>query len=319
MDTRTELARQTVKTVNQPDLRMLVALPRSGSTMTMCVLAEHPDVGVTSRLTLMGKMPPRQGPRGTPRGFEPDYTAFDGYNTPEPHPVFAVAQSRGHKLIVSKEETGNDLATGTPTLNECNYPVFPDDAAIRMTRPAFLIRDPKSAFDSWLSKGWDDIDAFITAYRNIGDQYERAKAVIPGTPIISYDMMVESRENQSAVFQGICQHWDIEFDPRMLNYDNQHFGKKFVYATDREHDIYVNRNPKGLFSTVKQHSDIRAEVPGHGMLTPDQAERLDRELGPLFQRLDNECRLQAYRYRRELPVGDRPRPVPTMPAPGAVQ
>ena len=63
-----------------------------------------------------------------------------------------------HKVVISKEEVGNDLATGTPELNECNFPVFPDDDAIRQTKPVFLIREPKAAFDSWLAKGWDDID-----------------------------------------------------------------------------------------------------------------------------------------------------------------
>ena len=281
-----------------PDLRMVVALPRSGSTMTMCVLAEHPDVGVTSRLTLMGKMGKRTSPRGTPRDFEPDHSVFNGPWADNAHPIYANAMAQQHKVVISKEEVGNDLATGTPELNECNFPVFPDDDAIRQTKPVFLIREPKAAFDSWLAKGWDDIDAFITAYRNVARMYDHAKSVVPGTPIVTYDMMVESRDNQQMVFEGMCKHWDMPFDPKMLNYDNESFGEKFVYANPRERDIYVHQNPKGLFTTVKQHNEIKASVPGHGKLSAEQAQKLDDELGDLFQRLDSECRLQAYRQRR---------------------
>ncbi|MBV6633498.1 MAG: hypothetical protein KI792_10770 [Alphaproteobacteria bacterium] len=291
----------TANAANQPDLRMVVALPRSGSTMTMCLLAEHQMIGVTSRLTLMGNMQPRTGARGDYRPFEPDYSIYDGPLADPAHPIYAKAQEKGYRVIVSKEETGNDLATGTPDLNEVNYPVLPNDDAIRTARPVFLVREPKAAFDSWLAKGWDDIDAFITAYKNIADSYDRAKSVVPGTRIISYDAMVENERNQEMILRGVTSHWGLPFDPAMMSYDNKEFGQNFLYRSTREQDIYTKENPKGLFSSVMAHSGVQ-HTDGvattrvkHGLITTDQVERLDRELGDIFARLDTECRLQAFR------------------------
>jgi len=49
----------------------------------------------------------------------------------------------GKRIIVSKEEFGNDRFTGNEALNECNFPMFPNAAAIRATKPIFGFRRPE--------------------------------------------------------------------------------------------------------------------------------------------------------------------------------
>ena len=286
----------------RPELRVLVALPRSGSTMTMGLLAEHPAIKITSRATLIGASPKRSGPRGQARPFKPNYQIFQGAHGAEPHPGFSSAGADGRQSLVTKEEVGNDRFTGTPGLNECNYPIFPDDQAMRTSRPVFLIRDPKSAFDSWLSKGWNDIDSFISAYRNVHDTYQRAKEIDPNTPVITHNAMCERPENLEAVMRRISDHWDIPFNPAMLKYDNEKFAAKFSFATDRERTIYRDENPKGLFTTVKQFNTPQADIPAHDLISTAQADRLEQELGPLFRNMDQTCRLQIYRQQRAAPV-----------------
>ena len=104
------------------DLRIFVAAPRSGSTLFMRVMAGHSDVSVTSRNVLMGNMAERKKP-STRRDFNPDYSI---YNDPK-HAVKIQAEARNTKMIISKEEYGNDRHTGTPDLNECTFPIFPSE------------------------------------------------------------------------------------------------------------------------------------------------------------------------------------------------
>ena len=88
----------------------------------MRVMAQNPAIGVTSRLILMGNMAARPAAPSLPRPFEPDYRIFDSS-----HPIYQQAHDMGKRLIVSKEEFGNDRRTGTPELNEC--PLSPSGAS----------------------------------------------------------------------------------------------------------------------------------------------------------------------------------------------
>ena len=160
------------------DIRFFVAAPRSGSTLFMRVMAQHPDLAVTSRNILMGNMKPRDA-FNQHREFTPDYSILSDEN----HPVVVQAQTLGKKAVVSKEEYGNDQNTGTPELNECNYEMFPDDEAIRKTRPVFTFRNPIHEFDSWLKRGWNDLDSFFLSYETLYKTFQRAQKVIQRDPV----------------------------------------------------------------------------------------------------------------------------------------
>ncbi|MFP4386993.1 MAG: hypothetical protein ACLFP8_07260 [Alphaproteobacteria bacterium] len=59
----------------------------------------------------------------------------------------------------------------------------------------------------------------------------------------------------------------------MLEFTSE-FGQNFVYATENEKTIYVEKNPKGIFNTVKDSKGIISNVPGHGLLTEEHRTKI---------------------------------------------
>ncbi len=265
------------------DIRFFVAAPRSGSTLFMRVMAQHPDLAVTSRNILMGNMKPRDA-FNQHREFTPDYSILSDEN----HPVVVQAQTLGKKAVVSKEEYGNDQNTGTPELNECNYEMFPDDEAIRKTRPVFTFRNPIHEFDSWLKRGWNDLDSFFLSYETLYKTFQRAQKVIPDTVFYTYEYMVKTPQTQATVFRAVCDHWDIDFHSSMLQFEDE-FGAKFIYRDANEAEIYKNRNPKEIFTTVMNSKGIEADVKSHGLVTDEQKAQLIERLGEIYRSVHTEC------------------------------
>ncbi|MFP4386992.1 MAG: hypothetical protein ACLFP8_07265 [Alphaproteobacteria bacterium] len=180
-----------------PDnLRVFVAAPRSGSTLFMRTMANCDDVAVTSRNVLMGLMKPRAHGEAR-RDFQPDYSIFHDSS----HPVYGQAQKLGKRVVVSKEEFGNDRFTGTYDLNECNYDIFPDDESLLRSRPVFTFRNPLRVFDSWLARGWDDIESFFVSYKALIRSFERARNLNSDTIFYTYDYITENENQQIAVFR----------------------------------------------------------------------------------------------------------------------
>jgi hypothetical protein len=257
------------------DLRICVAVPRSGSTLFMRVMAQNPSIGVTSRLILMGKMPPRPADPSQPRHFEPDYSIFDAS-----HPIYRQAHDMGKRLIVSKEEFGNDRRTGTAALNECNFPMFRTGAEIIATKPVFIFADPIRTFDNWLSKGWSDLSSFLLTYRTHLNTFKKVAAINADAVFYTHEYMVQTQETQTKVFRAICERWGVEFDPAMLEFKTK-FGEEFLYANKKESLIY-EVNPKGLFTTVQRSSGIRNDIPPKGLLTPAQTQVITDRLMPEY-------------------------------------
>lgn len=267
------------------DLRIFVAVPRTASTLFMRIMAQNPEVGVTSRNILMGKMQPRPADPAQPRPFEPDYSIF------EPgHPIYEIAAKMGKRVIVSKEEFGNDRSTGNERLNECNFLMFPNAAAIRATKPVFGFRKPEHAFDSWLSKGWTDLESFLLVYKTDLKTFQTVQAINPGTVFYTLEYMVRNRLTQTNVFKRICEYWGIPFSPRMLTFRDK-FGENFLYRDERERGIYAS-NPRGLFDDVIGAKGIRRDLPHPGLIQPHQAARIAAELGPAYEAIHRAtCRL----------------------------
>ena len=255
-------------------LGIVVAVPRSGSTLFMRVMAGHSDVGVTSRHVLMGNMQPRIEGAPTSRAFSPDYRIFEDEN----HPVFAVARQMGKPFIVSKEEYGNDRFTGTPALNECNYDVFPSDDVIKAVKPAFIFRRPDDTFADWLARGWTDLESFLMTYKTHLLTFERVRSINPNTVHYTHEYMIQNREAQAKVFTSVLAAWGLPFQEQMLTFQGK-FGEDFLYTTERERKIYTEGNPKGIFTTVRDLTEISNTSPSYNeLLTPEHQQRIGDEL-----------------------------------------
>ena len=150
---RIALAR-SVMTTHEGTLqvRLLVAVPRSGSTLLMRIFCEASSCSVTSRLVLQDNYSESASPK-------PDYTIF---TSPTSHKVYQEALSKGSRILVSKEEFGHSREIG-----ECGYVIIPDAAAYKATKPAFLFRDPIRVFYSWKALGWLDINSFVISYTSL--------------------------------------------------------------------------------------------------------------------------------------------------------
>jgi len=269
----------------------------------MRIMAGYPNLGVTSRNVLMGNMVPRSPDSSISRPFNPDYSIFLNPF----HPVFIAADRLGKDIVVSKEEYGNDRHTGTPALNECNFDMFPSDEALIATRPVCTFRDPQDVFDSWLSKGWSDIDSFIIAYKKLIETFEYARALRPETVFYTYEFLTQDRSHQNQVFQRICQDWGIKFDEKTLEFKSE-FNSGFLYRDERERAIYTSDDPKGLFSTLAKSATVLRGRDQHGLITPEMGKIIDNSLGGDYSRLHEEA-TRFYMNSRKRPArGPQPKP-----------
>ncbi|KAL8666090.1 MAG: hypothetical protein Q9168_007575, partial [Polycauliona sp. 1 TL-2023] len=244
----------------QTRLRILAAVPRSGSTLMMQIFGEAPGCAITSRLVLMGNY-------GVHEDFRPDYTIF---RDPLSHPVYRKAQSEHKSILISKEELGHDSSKG-----ECDYSIFPDDASIERTKAAFLFRDPIRVFDSWKAVGWTDIQSLLIAYRNLFNTWATNQH-----PAIAFTY--EELVNQPQVtIARLCRHWDVSFSHQLFTFKHP-FGNEFLFSSERERHIYATNNPLGLFNTIQSNTSINADIKSHNLLTIPEKDLIERNLGGLY-------------------------------------
>lgn len=257
----------------EPQIRFLIACPRSGSTLLMRIFAESPDCAVTSRLLLIGN-------RST-EDFRPDYSIL---KSPYQHSVFVKAMNLGKRFLICKEELGNNSHKG-----ECLYDMCPTLSAYAMTRPVFLIRDPIRVFDSWKYVGWTDAQSMIDCYTNMFRMLDQA----PSHTIscLLYERLVQEPRTE---LKRICARWGVPFSEIMLDFKKP-FRSSFIFSTDRERIIYCEEKPLGLFTTVEASSSVITDVPAHGLLSNTEKDNLEENVGRLYLRCwkDDVLKLRA--------------------------
>ncbi|RDL33131.1 uncharacterized protein BP5553_08570 [Venustampulla echinocandica] len=246
----------------QTQIRVLVACPRSGSTLFMRIFRELPHCAVTSRLILQGNYH-KFGDKSLAR-VKPDYTI---YFHPESHPVYQHAVAERCSTLVTKEELGHEFFNG-----ECDFNILPNKAAYEMTRPAFLVRDPVRVFDSWKKIGWGDLYSFFICYRSLSKMLKAS----PVPHVVIYEQLVADARDTVA---ALAEYWNIPFDERCLEFKRP-FGD-YIFKDDREKSIYQGAVPDGLFARVKSHTHVE-DFSSHGLLSALEIERIEAEVGGLY-------------------------------------
>lgn len=239
-------------------LRVLVAVPGSGSTLLMRLFAQVAACGVTSRLV-------SQGNRDVKSPFKPDYSIF---GNPHLNKVYKEALERNYGTLITKEELGHEEWKG-----ECDFDVLPRTALHESTKPAFLFRDPLRVYDSWKALGWDHMSSFLTAYRELARMWSES----PEPTSCIYEDLVR---NQELVLMHLCEYWNLAFTDKMLEL-NQPM-ENFLFSSEREKRIYTTHNPVGIFDTVKSHDTIVPEIKSHQLLTKSETEVIEGQLTPLY-------------------------------------
>ena len=166
----------------QLQLRMLAALPRSGSTLFIRTFRELQTCAVTSRLVFMGHRTPN-GP------FQPDYSIFQD---PISYVVYQQALGGGYSTLIWKEELGHEKWKG-----ECDYPLILDPVGYEMARPAFLFRDPVRVFDSWKALGWTDFQSLVACYKNLYNMWSSNNHTVA----IIYEELIQ---NPRQILRQLC-------------------------------------------------------------------------------------------------------------------
>lgn len=228
----------------------------------MRIFGEMPRCAVTSQLILQSH---HHGVEDKSLArVRPDYSIF---SSPEAHPVYQKALSKGCDFLVSKEELGHEFSKG-----ECGFGIFPDAAAYNLTRPAFLVRDPIRVFDSWKKMGWNDLYGFLICYRS----FIKALHESPDPkPIIYEDLISDPRQTVAR----LAEYWNIPFDENCLEFKKP-FGD-FIYKDDRVQSIYHEAGPEWLFNRVKSYGHIE-DFSGHGLISASEIEHIENEVGNLY-------------------------------------
>lgn len=258
MDESMSLTQEPQPSSQVPQIRFIVACPRSGSTLLMRIFAESPVCAVTSRLILMGNA-------GSSEVFKPDYSILEN---PFHHNVFRNAMNSGKRFLINKEELGNNSQKG-----ECSYDVCPSQSAYDMVRPVFLIRDPIRVFDSWKNVGWTDAQSLIDCYTNLFRMLDRAPS--HAVSCLIYERLVQEPQTE---IQRICARWGVPFSETMLEFLDP-FGSSFIFSSDRERRIYCDEKPLDLFTTVEASSSVLPDVPSHGLLSNTEKEHIEKHVG----------------------------------------
>jgi FMN phosphatase YigB (HAD superfamily) len=262
--------------LQNPQIRFLVACPRSGSTLLMRIFAQSPDCAVTSRLILMGN-----AAEGSGTHCRPDYTILED---PERHIVYIQARNSQRRFLVSKEELGNNSNKG-----ECLYDLCSSPAAYTMTRPIFLIRDPVRVFDSWKKLGWTDVSSLVDCYTNIFRMLGQSSAY--AISCLLYEKLVQDPQTE---IKQICRRWGVPYLDAMLHFKKP-FASSFIFPTERERTIYCEEKPLGIFSTLEASTSVITDVPTHGLLSNDEKDYIEEQVGRSYVRCwqDEALRLRA--------------------------
>ncbi|KAL9593884.1 MAG: hypothetical protein Q9219_007335 [cf. Caloplaca sp. 3 TL-2023] len=240
-------------------IRILAAVPRSGSTLFMRIFREAPQCAVTSRLILMGN-------HSLTEKFAPDYSI---YSNPSALKVYREAKASGKSILISKEELGHECWKG-----ECDYAIFPDRPSASRSKPVFLFRDPLRVFDSWKAVGWNDLGSLIIAYQTLYRTWCMLKSY--AIAIACEELIGRPRQ----IVERLCRHWGVEFSDDLLVF--QHPFGEYLFSSEREQRIYKTENPLGLFSTVQSNHTVNADIKSHNLLTMTEKDRIENALGPLY-------------------------------------
>ncbi|KAI1273457.1 Haloacid dehalogenase-like hydrolase [Xylaria sp. FL0933] len=205
-------------------------------------------------------------PLGAP--FCPDYSILQD---PANHEMVQRAKGDGKRILICKEELGNNTKKG-----ECSYQVLPSPSEYAAVRPIFLIRDPIRVFDSWRKMGWTDVQSLIDCFNNLFGMLKQADSSL--ISCLLYEQLTQQPRRE---IKRVCSRWGIPFSDNMLEFSAP-FGTSFVYKNPAEKDTYCHRQPPGLFSTVKASSTIEENVPSHGLVTNDEKDIIEHNLGELY-------------------------------------
>lgn len=225
---------------------------------------------------------------GVREGIGPDYSIFDGS-----HPAFDKHQG---KFFFAKEVLGHSH------LEECCFELFPNQDAIKRSKPLFLLRDPIETWSSWKKckaagkQGWEgvcDLNLFKRAYQHTYDTFISVRNISEQVTCLTREHLLK---NPRQLFQSICRLWDIPFTENMINWKQSFDVDSFTCGNDdhRETLKIKQYDHRETFSRI-QHNDVRNSMSfyaveenqnrwQHTLVTPQEREEIEVILKPLHKK-----------------------------------
>ncbi|KAI0971605.1 HAD-like domain-containing protein [Xylaria arbuscula] len=245
--------------LKDPQIRLFIACPRSGSTLLMRIFAESPECAVTSRLTMT---------TGATVGIPlPKYSRLKNADIRE---MVRSASNSGKNILICKEEPCNDREK-----SEYSYELLSNAPECAATRPIFLIRDPIRVFDSWKKLGWTDVQSFLDCFNNLFAMLKQTDSSL--ISCLLYEQLTQQPRRE---IERICLRWGIPFSENLLEFSSP-FGTSFLHNNLGEKHASYHSQPE-LFSTAKNNSTIVENAPCHGLVTNDEKSIIEKSLGESY-------------------------------------
>jgi len=195
-------------------------------------------------------------------------------NTGTPDHGFFTRHVPEGKFLVNKETVGygND--------EDCTLNVFPDENAVRLSRPVFIFRDPRATFVSWMENNLisakKDPQLFIKAYRHVFALLMNARNVCENSSAITYESLCQDPEPH---LRKLCNRWGIDFHPHMLNWKDN-----FIDTTPLDEEGV----DEGHYRVVSEEKGIRSPKE-KAVLDASLAEEIENALRPLYKEITSIC------------------------------
>lgn len=253
----------------RPELRMLVAPVRSGTTAFMHSVAQNVYVDTASGAM---KRHLRSGGR----------TDYGIYEATSPRPFLFYKASFGYHTAL-----------------ECCYTPFRSDEDITATRPVFLLRDPVQTLNSWRRAGWigPDLRLFRLAYHRVFELWQQARTVDSRVVGLSYEYLAT---NPALVFPDIFANWGIPYDHSSLRWRNQP-GEATITSDsvpDRRAKLVGNVN-RGIHRSLVNGPATYTLVRNGLVLSDTEVQLVNNEFRGIYDTMESAG-------RRRFPVPTRP-------------
>ncbi|MGQ4646367.1 hypothetical protein [Lyngbya aestuarii] len=218
---------------------------------------------------------------------KPDYSIFDGS-----HPAFT---KHSAEIFFIKEVLGHAYQ------EECSFELFPNQEAIKYSRPLFLLRDPVGTWSSWKKckaagkEGWEgicDLNLFKIAYQHTYDTFINAKPISDQVTCLTREHLLKEPRH---VFQLICRRWDIPFTDNMINWSKPFDVNSFSCGEkQRETSNGTQYDHRETFNRI-QHQDVKQSMAFYAvennkdrwqesLVTLEEREEIEASLRPLHDK-----------------------------------
>lgn len=244
----------------EPQIRFLVAYPRSDSILLIKIFTKSPVYEVTSRLILTNKVTEGED-------FNPNYSILEKSSY---HDVDIDAMEPGKRFLESKELKNDSNEEG----RLCN--ICPTPSIFAMVQPVFLIRDSIRMFDSWKNVIGNDEQNLIHRYTNLFRMTYQAPA-----HVVSYMLYEQFIQKPQREIKRIYAWSGVPFWEALLDF-KEPFRLSFVFSSDSEESIQLKETPLGLFTTVAASSSIGSDDLNHGLLSNTEKDTIEEQLGRLY-------------------------------------